>query len=153
MTAPRARPAREPLPRLPFAEQCVICGPANPIGLRLEFFEQDERVVSEFVVEPRFQGFDGILQGGVLQAVLDDAMVRAVWRAHGLNVTVRMEIELTRAIRVGQRVRIEAAAGERRGRLVSATARALLDDGAVAAESRGRFLLVTAEKLRELGGG
>src|SRR3954470_554250 len=37
------------LPDLPNAHDCLVCGPNNPIGFRLQFWTEDERVVTEFV--------------------------------------------------------------------------------------------------------
>ena len=102
------------LSALPGADHCIVCGSSNPIGLRLQFWTEDERVVSEFVARPEFQGFDNLFQGGVLSAILDDLMVRTIWRHHGLNVTGKMEVTFRRPIRIGTAVRVEGEAAEPR---------------------------------------
>jgi acyl-coenzyme A thioesterase PaaI-like protein len=141
------------LSALPGADHCIVCGSSNPIGLRLQFWTEDERVVSEFVARPEFQGFDNLFQGGVLSAILDDLMVRTIWRHHGLNVTGKMEVTFRRPIRIGTTVRVEGEAAEPLHRTVEATARALLPDGSVAADARGTFVLVDADKLAKLAHG
>jgi acyl-coenzyme A thioesterase PaaI-like protein len=56
-----------------FAPQnaCFGCGPANAKGLRIKSYVRGDRVVAEFVPEPHHQAFPGILNGGIIGALLD----------------------------------------------------------------------------------
>jgi len=56
------------------ANRCFVCGPENPIGLRLAFVEEDGVVCAEFRPTDLHVGYAGIVHGGILAAVLDDAM-------------------------------------------------------------------------------
>jgi len=51
---------------------CFGCGPANPKGLRIRSFpEGDGTVAAEFLPEPHHEAFPGMVNGGILGALLD----------------------------------------------------------------------------------
>ncbi|HEX5339865.1 MAG TPA: PaaI family thioesterase [Gammaproteobacteria bacterium] len=50
---------------------CFGCGPANPKGLHIKSFVQGEEVVAEWTPEKHHEAFPGILNGGIIGALLD----------------------------------------------------------------------------------
>jgi acyl-coenzyme A thioesterase PaaI-like protein len=50
---------------------CFGCGPANPKGLRIRSFEDDEGLRAQWTPEPHHEAFDGMLNGGIIGALLD----------------------------------------------------------------------------------
>lgn len=50
---------------------CFGCGPANQKGLRVRSFPDGEDVVCEWVPEPHHEAFPGVLNGGIIGAILD----------------------------------------------------------------------------------
>jgi RNA polymerase sigma factor (sigma-70 family) len=50
---------------------CFGCGPANPKGLRIRSFEQGAEVVADWTPEPHHEAFAGVLNGGIIGALLD----------------------------------------------------------------------------------
>jgi hypothetical protein len=55
-------------------DYCFVCGARNPVGLKLDFRVVDGRVETVFVPAPEHQGFAGIIHGGLVGLVLDEAM-------------------------------------------------------------------------------
>jgi acyl-coenzyme A thioesterase PaaI-like protein len=53
------------------ANACFGCGPANPKGLHIRSFPQGEVVVAEWHPEPHHEAFPGVLNGGIIGALLD----------------------------------------------------------------------------------
>lgn len=51
--------------------RCFGCGPANEKGLRIKSFVSGDEVVAEWRPEPHHEAFDGILNGGIIGALLD----------------------------------------------------------------------------------
>jgi acyl-coenzyme A thioesterase PaaI-like protein len=51
--------------------RCFGCGPANEKGLRIRSFEQGEELVCEWKPEPHHLAFEGIVNGGIIGALLD----------------------------------------------------------------------------------
>lgn len=50
---------------------CFGCGPANRKGLRIQSFVQGDVVVAEWRAEKHHQAFPGMLNGGIIGALLD----------------------------------------------------------------------------------
>ena len=50
---------------------CFGCGPANEKGLRIRSFEQGGEFVAEWHAAPHHQAFPGVLNGGIIGALLD----------------------------------------------------------------------------------
>ncbi len=51
--------------------RCFGCGPANAKGLRIESFVVDNELVCEWMPEPHHEAFPGVLNGGIIGALLD----------------------------------------------------------------------------------
>lgn len=68
MPDPAARSVQET-----FAPQnrCFGCGVANDKGLRLRSFVEGDELVAHFRPEPHHLAFDGIVNGGIIGALLD----------------------------------------------------------------------------------
>ena len=62
-----------------FESNCFVCEAANPAGLGLEFYvdTDDDAVVAEFSLDQRFSGAPSYVHGGLVLAVLDEAMTWA----------------------------------------------------------------------------
>ena len=60
--------------------QCIMCGDNNPMSLRLKFKSGVKGGVSaSFQGNSLLQGYDGILHGGVISAMLDSAMANCLF--------------------------------------------------------------------------
>lgn len=120
------------------ADQCCFaCGRENPIGLRLSFRWEDAAYVTTFVADPAFQGYHGIIHGGILATVLDEVMVRHVWERLGPCATAKLEIRYRHPAPVGHPIDVRAwVTTERRARRIHEMAAcARMVDGTVLAEA------------------
>lgn len=85
----------------PTSRLCFVCGRQNPVGLQLEFFEDIEaqRVQATFSVPDHFQGYPGVVHGGIVSTILDEVSGRAVMMEAGndrLMATLRMTVRFLR---------------------------------------------------------
>ncbi|HET91501.1 MAG TPA: PaaI family thioesterase [Chloroflexi bacterium] len=85
----------------PNSRMCFLCGRQNPVGLKLDFYEDHEagQVRVEFVVPDEYQGYPGVVHGGIVAAVLDEVAGRAVMIAgseEDLMATLRLTIRYRR---------------------------------------------------------
>jgi len=76
---------------------CFICGRQNPVGLKLDFYEDREtgRVRVDFSVPDRYQGYPGVVHGGIVSAILDEVSGRSVMvdeRDERLMATLRLTV-------------------------------------------------------------
>lgn len=50
---------------------CFGCGPANDQGLQIKSYVEGEEVVAEFTPAPHHHAFPGMMNGGIIGALLD----------------------------------------------------------------------------------
>ncbi|MFC1962064.1 PaaI family thioesterase, partial [Chloroflexota bacterium] len=53
---------------------CFGCGQNNPIGLKLKFKKDGDGVRTEFTPGESYQGWPGMVHGGIIGCLLDEAM-------------------------------------------------------------------------------
>jgi len=80
---------------------CFLCGRQNPVGLKLDFYEdaEAEQVRVEFIVPDEYQGYPGVVHGGIVAAVLDETAGRAVMLRgsdENLMATLRLTVRYHR---------------------------------------------------------
>ena len=51
---------------------CICCGPENPVGLHLEFWEDGEDVLTKWTPTQNYQGWIDTLHGGIQSMLLDE---------------------------------------------------------------------------------
>ncbi len=119
---------------------CFACGQDNPIGLRLRFTAEGDGVRAEFTPGPQYQGYEGVLHGGIVTAALDDAMANLFHLRGRESITARLEIRFRREAPVGQRLVVTARLTGERRRLFTAEAVLTLPDGTRLAEAKGTFV-------------
>lgn len=119
--------------------QCVVCGSRNAHGLQLQFHADAEGAAAEGVVPEHLQGYAGRVHGGVIAAILDDAMYYAI-AAQGLSgVTAEMKLRYRRPLDTGARFRVEAQCTKVTRRFGAATA-TLSCGGEVVAQAESIFM-------------
>lgn len=133
-------------------QACFGCGARNTDGLQLHFHREGEEIWAEHTPAERFQGFPGVLHGGVIATMLDETLSRAAVFAGKWMMTARLEIRYRRAAPVGQPLRVSARPTQVRARMVSARGEVRLANqpDVVLAEAEGVFLPITAEYEREM---
>ena len=87
--------------------RCFACGRENPAGLRLVFQPGGRGVTAFFTPEKEFQGYKGIVHGGIISTLLDEAMAHAAIRLGHMPVTAEIQVRFRSALSVGQQVQVE----------------------------------------------
>src|SRR5260370_27765434 len=93
--------------------RCFGCGEDNDAGLKMRFTPAEDGSVCEFEVPERFQSWRGMVHGGMVSLMLDEAVGWAAWHAGRPGLTGRLEVRYRRPPSIGQRVR-GGGRGERR---------------------------------------
>lgn len=90
-------------------DSCIICGSKNPFSLGLKFIPQGEDAIeASFTGGPHLQGYEGILHGGVISAVLDSAMAHCLLVKDIRAVTGDLRVRFLHSIPCTSRVTIRA---------------------------------------------
>ena len=128
--------------------RCFGCGPANPIGLHLDFFVAEDRsVVSMPTVADTFEGPPALIHGGIIAVLLDEAMSKAV-RVHGLTAMTRqMEIKYLKPVPSAIPIRIEGRLIRSEGRKHWTQANILNEKSVTLATAKGLFIEVRTGRI------
>lgn len=119
---------------------CFGCGKDNTIGLGLQFDCQDGVARAFFTARDEHQGYPGMVHGGLVCTLLDEAMAYAVQTVGEEGRTARLEVRFWAPAPLHQLLSVEARAGRRKGRMVEVTARLLGPDGEELATATGRYM-------------
>ncbi len=121
---------------------CFVCGPKNPIGLKLEFALEDGKYVTHFTPGPEHAGFIGITHGGIVSTVLDEVMARLVWVLGHKAVTAEMSIRLKKPAVTGEELTVAGWIASEGKRIIECAAEARNPAGDIVAEATARMLRV-----------
>ncbi len=89
--------------------QCIMCGDSNPMSLRLIFEPGASGDVSaSFQGNSLLQGYNGILHGGVISAMLDSAMAHCLFHKNIEAVTGELFIRFVTPVPYDARVTLRA---------------------------------------------
>lgn len=88
---------------------CFGCSSENPRGLALVFRRIGESVEAETTLGDTFAGYDGLVHGGIVTTLLDEAMGWAILELAGrFAVTRNLRVDFRRPVFVDRPLRIEA---------------------------------------------
>ncbi|MCL4531497.1 MAG: PaaI family thioesterase [Chloroflexi bacterium] len=110
----------------PNSKMCFICGIENPVGLHLHIYETGPGVVEAAYIAPvHFQGYPGVLHGGIVAAILDEISGRAhMGDADNprFMFTGKLEIKYRKNVPVGKLLKIIGRAGKIRSKMAESWA-------------------------------
>ena len=145
------------------ANHCFGCGPANPQGLQLSFITDTSNpeaitATCHFQLDRMHEGPPGYIHGGIVAALLDEAMSKLNRPLNVLAMTRNMEIDYLRPvplykplILISRHLSRPANADGVPGRKLFHQAEIQHPDGTVLARAKGLFIVVD-EKLLALAG-
>jgi len=127
---------------------CFVCGMNNPNGLRLSFEIDEERqtLKSTFIASPTFQGWDGIVHGGIVSTLLDEAMAKLIYELGYQAVTVSLEIRFKKPAPIFEPLSIYGEITEVSKRLIRAKAHIANKDGTILATGTSTCLMSSLAK-------
>ena len=119
---------------------CFVCGQENARGLRIRFERGEGQARAEWRPEPAFEGFRGIVHGGVVSTVLDEAMSKAVAGTGTQALTAELRVRYRRHVATGEVYQVKGWVVRRNKRLIEAEGVLTAGDGTEHAHAWGRFL-------------
>lgn len=83
--------------RQPTSLRCFACGKNNPIGLKLEWFNdyENKQIETTFTLSDDYCSYPGTVHGGIIATILDETSGRAILLDNDFNrlmVTLKMEV-------------------------------------------------------------
>ena len=97
---------------------CFVCGKDNPRGLRISFSVEEDGVRASFSPDKTLVGFEDIIHGGVISALLDEAIIWAAYAAtRRFGVTAELNIRFHKPLTVQEEYILKGRMVEDRGKL------------------------------------
>ncbi len=132
-------------------QRCFVCGHRNPYGLHLFFRLDQNTIVADFQPREEHQGFPGVIHGGIVAAVLDEALGRTSFLGDNQEWTMtgRLELRYRRYVPYGALLRVRASLDSERRRMLQASGVLTLanDESVVLAEAHGTFLPLSPDTV------
>ena len=133
--------------------KCFGCGPANPQGLRMQFYTNGETVASWITVPPHLCGWSNLAHGGILFTALDEIMGRSmIYLLKRFVLTKSIMIEYLKPVPHGREFKVEGRILEVRSEREAAAEGIIInDEGEICTRATGLWATFTPDAARKLG--
>jgi acyl-coenzyme A thioesterase PaaI-like protein len=135
----------------PNSRHCFVCGLENPVGLKLNMYQIEPGVIETTYTAPEhFQGYPGVLHGGIVASLLDEISGRAQMGDPSeprFMFTGKLEVKYRQNVPVGKPLKIIGKAGRSRGRTAEGWAGIYDECGTLLAEATALLFDVPDETL------
>ena len=122
---------------------CFACGEKNPVGLHLHFEKIEDKLVAKKIVAREYQGYEGIVHGGIVTTMLDEAMSQFIQKFFNEQaLTGRLEIRYRHPTPTNQELKISAWQESQRRNIISMKSAIETGDGTVTAEATAKFAVI-----------
>jgi acyl-coenzyme A thioesterase PaaI-like protein len=134
----------------PNSRHCFVCGLENPFGLHLKFYEIGPgEVTAKYTVPVPYQGYPGVVHGGIVAAMLDEVTGRV--HMNGIPprfmYTARLEIRYRKNVPVGQPLSLVGRAGKSKRRSATAYGAIYGPEGDLLAEAEALLVDIPPEVI------
>ena len=122
----------------PGSRHCFVCGVDNENGLGLSFYEVGpDEVMAECTIPRHFEGYPGIVHGGIVATMLDEIAERAtlIGEPTRFRLTAKLDIRYRKPVPSEQPLRLRGIVVRKKERIAFARSELILADGTVAAEA------------------
>ena len=135
----------------PNSRQCFICGLENPVGLKLKIYNTaPNEIESSYTAPEHFQGYPGVLHGGIVASILDEISGRAHMgdpSAPRFMFTGKLEVKYRKNVPIGKPLKIIGRAGKSKRKMAEGWAGIYDEEGALLAEATTLLIDVPGETL------
>ncbi|MBC8312727.1 MAG: PaaI family thioesterase [Candidatus Cloacimonetes bacterium] len=127
---------------------CFACSPKNPIGLKLQFSYSDGSAITSWTPKKEFQGFPGILHGGIIATILDEVMAYAIIPKKVYAPTVEMSIRFQKKIPIGQELFAKGWIENEQKNIIFVKGEIRNKNGEILANANGKYFVI--EELKSI---
>ena len=134
--------ATKPNKPAPLNPSCVVCGQMNQHGLHLEFEAKGGTSIAQWTASAGWESFQGVIHGGVICAVLDEAMSQAIVSAGYSALTAEIRVRYRKKVIVGDSLCVRGWVVGVRKRKIVAESSLTSADGVEMTRAWATFLIV-----------
>jgi acyl-coenzyme A thioesterase PaaI-like protein len=133
-----------PLEMLEDNHGCFVCGMNNAEGMKLQFQTLDggKKVTATYVPPEKYQGWQGVVHGGIIATLLDEVMAKAAQKSGYHVVTGELHTRFKSPAKVLEPLLLTAELESVKKKIIYVKATASREDGTVVAEAKAKMVLV-----------
>ncbi len=126
--------------------QCFACGHENKSGLKLLFsYSRDgEKVSTTFTPDARFQGWEGVVHGGIIVTLLDEVMAKAALHKGFTVITGEISTKFKAPARIREQLRCEAEIESVSKKIIYTKATAYNNENTVIAQASSKMFIAAS---------
>lgn len=132
------------------SKNCIICGMENPLGLQAPFYQLDnDSVASIFKFKSEHQSYPDRTHGGMISALLDELMGRALWihEPEMFGVTTTLEITYRKPVPLDTLVKARGYITFNSSRGFSAKGEIYSMDGVLLAQGSAKYFKIPFNRV------
>ena len=124
-------------------QYCFVCGPDNPVGIKtnIEVDQDKQSAKSTLTVAAEYQGWKGMVHGGIISALLDEVSAYAGMTVAETVVTAELTTRFHKSVPVEQEITVAAQVVKQARRVVMVEAK-LTMQGEVLASAEAKMMVV-----------
>jgi acyl-coenzyme A thioesterase PaaI-like protein len=121
---------------------CIMCGEKNPHGMKLKFNLNKEKLSAsaKFISSKYLQGFNNVVHGGVIAALLDEIIAQASIAGGLKTLTAEIIVRYKKIVPINTEIVVEGKITSRNRRLIQGEGALLLPDGSIAATAQAKLV-------------
>lgn len=131
--------------------QCIGCSPHNPIGIKLEFWDDGESILSKWEPRPEFMGWVNVLHGGIQATLMDEIAAWVVYtKCATAGVTAELDIRYKKPVYTNRgEIIIKGQLKEMNKRLAFVTTQIFNNEEQLCAEAEVKYFIYPEKIARE----
>ena len=125
-------------------QRCYVCGKDNPSGLKVQFAvdHATRTITGRFTPLREHEGWEGIVHGGIIATLLDEAMVKLAAHLGEPAVSAEITVKFKSPVASGEELVVTGKLIKESRRLIEAEA--MVEKGlVVVAEAKGKLLRIS----------
>ncbi|MHC1707204.1 MAG: PaaI family thioesterase [Bacteroidales bacterium] len=130
---------------------CFGCCPTNPQGLQMEFQQQGDKVISYWLPNDAFQGWNNVLHGGIQATLMDEiGSWFAIVTGKTSGVTTNLNVKYRKPVPMNQGpIKLEASLKEMHARIMTVQVKLFDPSGKLCSEALASYYMFDPEKARD----
>lgn len=136
-------------------DYCFGCSERNPLSLKLDFYDYGDYVESEWIANKNYEGWHGVLHGGIVATLLDEiggwVIISKVGRA---GMTVELNVRYHKKVLTNEKIILQGRLIEIKKNIAHIESK-IIQNGEIKASAVSKYFLFdqkTSKEVYNVGG-
>lgn len=105
-------------------------------------FEDDGTLICHFDCDEKYQGYTGMMHGGIISALIDSTMTQCLFGSGFFGYTVRLNLRFAKKVQINKPIRIEVKLKEDDSELMKELKAVVYQDNQKKVSAQSKFWLI-----------